>query len=87
MELIGNPEDEPKETIVYGPLCLQTDIITRTSLPPLGPGDRLVVKNVGAYNIPQSGTFIFPRPPVVLIENGEPRVIRERETVESAFFK
>ena len=87
VELIGNPEGEPKETIVYGPLCLQTDIITRASLPPLGPGDRLVVKNVGAYNIPQSGTFIFPRPPVVLIENGEPRVIRERETVESAFFK
>ena len=87
VELIGNPEGEPKETIVYGPLCLQTDIITRASLPPLGPGDRLVVKNVGAYNIPQSGTFIFPRPLVILIENGETRVVRERETVESAFFK
>jgi len=87
VELIGNPEDEPKETIVYGPLCLQTDIITRSSLPLLGPGDMLLVKNVGAYNIPQSGTFIFPRPPVILLENGKPCVIRERETVESAFFK
>ncbi|MCL4244424.1 MAG: alanine racemase [Candidatus Dadabacteria bacterium] len=86
VELLENPKGEPKETIVYGPLCLQTDIITRMSLPPLEPGDMLVVKNVGAYNIPQSGTFIFPRPPVVLVENGMPLVIRERETIESAFF-
>lgn len=86
VECAGEPEGEVKETIVYGPLCLQTDIITRTNLPPFSPGDRLVVKNVGAYNIPQSGTFIFPRPPIVLIENGEPRVIRQRETIESAFF-
>jgi len=87
VEYAGRPKGEPKETIVYGPLCLQTDIVTRTGLPPLAPGDRLVVRNVGAYNIPQSGTFIFPRPPVVLVENGRPRVIRERETIESAFFK
>lgn len=86
VECAGEPRGDLKETIVYGPLCLQTDIITRTNLPTLSPGDRLVIKNVGAYNIPQSGTFIFPRPPIVLIENGETRVIRERETIESAFF-
>jgi diaminopimelate decarboxylase len=87
VEYAGEPKGELKETIVYGPLCLQTDIITRANLPVLLPGDRLVIKNVGAYNIPQSGTFIFPRPPIVLMENGEPRVIRQRETIESAFFK
>lgn len=87
VEYAGEPKGDLKETIVYGPLCLQTDIITRASLPALSPGDRLVIKNVGAYNIPQSGTFIFPRPPIVLIENGEAHVIRRRETIESAFFK
>lgn len=87
VEHTGEPKGELKETIVYGPLCLQTDIITRTSLPVLSPGDRLIIKNVGAYNIPQSGTFIFPRPPIILIENGAPRIIRERETIESSFFK
>ncbi|HML94205.1 MAG TPA: alanine racemase [Thermodesulfobacteriota bacterium] len=87
VELPGNPEGEPKETIVYGPLCLQTDIVTRAALPPLAPGDRIVIRNVGAYNIPQSGTFIFPRPPIILLDNGAARVVRERETVESAFFK
>jgi diaminopimelate decarboxylase len=51
-------------------------------LPELKAGDRLVVKNVGAYNIPQSSTFIFPRPPIVMIEEGRARIIRRGETVD-----
>jgi diaminopimelate decarboxylase len=75
-----------KETIVYGPLCLQTDIVCRMSLPELRPGDIITIKNIGAYNIPQSASFTFPRPPVLLIEDGEERIIRRAETVEDAFF-
>ena len=71
-----------REATVYGPLCLQTDIIGKCKLPDLKAGDRLVVKNVGAYNIPQSSTFIFPRPPIVIIEEGKPRIIRKGETLD-----
>jgi diaminopimelate decarboxylase len=76
---------ELRDTIIYGPLCLQTDIIGKCMLPDLKAGDRLVVKNVGAYNIPQSSTFIFPRPPIVLIEEGKTRVIRSGETLDDVF--
>lgn len=76
---------ELRDTIIYGPLCLQTDIIGKCELPGLKAGDLLVVKNVGAYNIPQSSTFIFPRPPVVLIEEGKPRIIKRAETIDDVF--
>ena len=71
-----------EQTIVYGPLCLQTDIISKTMLPELSAGDRLLIKNVGAYNIPQSCTFIYPQPKVLLIEDGKARIIRRAETLE-----
>jgi diaminopimelate decarboxylase len=74
-----------QETTVYGPLCLQTDIIGKAMLPELGAGDKLVIKNVGAYNISQSSTFIFPRPAIVLIEDEQVRVLRRAETVEDVF--
>jgi len=76
---------ELRVTTVYGPLCLQTDIIGKCMLPELKAGDRLVIKNVGAYNIPQSSTFIFPRPPIVIIEEGKARIIKRAETIDDVF--
>lgn len=73
------------DTIVYGPLCLQTDIVHRGMLPEVSAGDKIVIKNVGAYNIPQSGTFIFPRPAVVMIDRGKAQLIRRAETVDDIF--
>lgn len=75
-----------RQTIVYGPLCLQTDILGVTKLPDMNVGDRLLIKNVGAYNIAQSSSFIFPRPPIVLIDHDGLKVLRSSETVED-FFK
>ena len=80
IECVDGRGGEFREATVYGPLCLQTDIIGKCMLPELKAGDRLVVKNVGAYNIPQSSTFIFPRPPIVMIEEGRARIIRRGET-------
>lgn len=70
------------EVILYGPLCLQTDIVAVTQLPELKAGDRLIVKNVGAYNFSQSTQFIFPRPAVLLVDDGKFEVIRRAETLE-----
>lgn len=70
------------QTTVYGPLCLQTDIIARAKLSELKTGDMLVVKNAGAYNISQSSSFIFPRPAVIIVEKGRARVLRMTETVD-----
>ena len=82
-EVVKNSDEKLKETIVYGPLCLQTDILGITKLPHLNVGDRLIIKNVGAYNISQSSSFIFPRPSIVLIDNDDVKVLRNSETVDA----
>jgi diaminopimelate decarboxylase len=85
IEPLENSEHNLRRTTVYGPLCLQTDIIGKAKLPEFKAGDKLVIQNVGAYNISQSSSFIFPRPPVLLIESGRVRVLRRAETVEDIF--
>ncbi len=69
------------ETVnVYGPLCMQIDVIrTEVRLPVLQKGNILVIKNVGAYNITQSMQFIYPRPAVVLIHDGQCDYLRYAE--------
>lgn len=85
IEPVTSLEGNLRETIVYGPLCLQTDIIGRANLPELRAGDNLVIKNVGAYNISQSSSFIFPRPSVVLVESDGIGLLRRSETVDDVF--
>jgi len=79
---LKNADGNLIDTIIYGPLCLQTDILAKIQMPELKPGDRLVVENVGSYNIPQSSAFIYPRPQVVMIEDGSARLIRRKETYD-----
>jgi diaminopimelate decarboxylase len=57
-------------------------MIGKARLPRLEAGDKIVITNIGAYNISQSTTFIFPRPAIVLVENGKVRLLRRAETVE-----
>lgn len=85
IECLKRSDEVYEETIVYGPLCLQIDIVSNTELPPLSPGDRLLVKNVGAYNIPQSSTFIYPQPAVLLIDGKDISIIKRREEIKDLF--
>ncbi len=72
-----------EETVLYGPLCMNIDVVRPSVLlPPMESGDSLVIRPVGAYNVTQWMQFIRMRPPVVLIgEGGEIDVIRDAETV------
>jgi len=75
----------PEPAVIHGPLCMNIDVM-RPSLvfPPVEPGDRLVFKNVGAYNVTQWMQFITYRPAVVLISpEGEHAIIRRRENLET----
>lgn len=67
--------------VIYGPLCMNIDIIDEGSLlPPLDRGTRLIFSPVGAYNVTQWMQFIEYRPNVVLIgDAGQVDVIREKE--------
>jgi len=75
----------PEPTVVYGPLCMNIDVVRDTLLfPPMKVGDRLAVRTVGAYNVTQWMQFITYRPAVVLIgRNGEHTLIRRREDLDS----
>ena len=73
-----------ENTELFGPLCMNIDVIRESALlPPLNNGDKIVIHNVGAYNMTQWMQFITYRPRVVLISpDGKPHIIREQENLE-----
>jgi diaminopimelate decarboxylase len=76
--------DQTENTVLYGPLCMNIDVLRESiALPLLAPGDQVVVHKVGAYNMSQWQQFINLRPNVVLIDQaGQPHLIRAAETLE-----
>jgi diaminopimelate decarboxylase len=75
----------PEPAVLYGPLCMNIDVVRDAMLlPPVKPGDRLVFRHAGAYNVTQWMQFITYRPAVVLIHpDGNHAAIRRRETLET----
>lgn len=69
--------------VIYGPLCMNIDVIRESiNLPLLTAGDQVVVHKVGAYNMTQWMQFITLRPAVVLIdEQQRTHLIRTSETL------
>ncbi len=74
----------PEPTVIYGPLCMNIDVVRDTLVfPSMSVGDRLVLKNVGAYNVTQWMQFITYRPAVVMVgRDGKHGLIRRREQLE-----
>ncbi|MDQ6974997.1 MAG: alanine racemase [Mariprofundaceae bacterium] len=70
-----------EETIIYGPLCMNIDVMRASiMLPPTAIGDALVFSPVGAYNNTQWMQFIEYRPNVVMIDcNKAVSIVREAE--------
>ena len=74
-----------EDTVIYGPLCMNIDVIRdHVSFPLLKKGDNFVISRIGAYNMTQWLQFITLRPKIVMIdEKGKTHVIRENETNET----
>ena len=74
-----------EDTCLYGPLCMNIDVIREsTSLPLLNKGEHVVIHNVGAYNMTQWMQFITLRPNVVLIDMDEKvHLVRSKESLEN----
>jgi len=71
---------------LYGSLPTPLDLVAaERRLPPLAPGDVLAVMDTGAYFTALNNNFAGPRPAVVMLDRGEPRLIRRRETFEDIF--
>ncbi|PKN55138.1 MAG: diaminopimelate decarboxylase [Deltaproteobacteria bacterium HGW-Deltaproteobacteria-14] len=73
-----------EEAVVYGPLCMNIDVVRPSVLlPPLEAGDAVVFRPVGAYNVTQSMQFIRLRPAIVMIgENKQVDLIRRSEHLD-----
>lgn len=74
----------PEDTILYGPLCMNIDVLRQSvRLPPLAPGAVLAFWPVGAYNNTQWLQFITYRPAVVMVRSqGGVDVLRRRECLD-----
>ncbi|KEY59334.1 diaminopimelate decarboxylase [Serratia sp. DD3] len=79
------------ETVIAGPLCESGDVFTQQAgggietrlLPPVQVGDYLVFHDTGAYGASMSSNYNSrPLLPEVLFEQGQPRLIRRRQTIE-----
>jgi diaminopimelate decarboxylase len=69
---------------VVGPVCESADFLARgRKLPPLERGDVLAVGKAGAYGFAMSSQYNSrPRAAEILIDKGETRLVRQRETME-----
>ncbi|HUJ84566.1 MAG TPA: diaminopimelate decarboxylase [Candidatus Acidoferrales bacterium] len=75
-----------KETYdVVGPICESGDALAKNrELPAIEEGDVLAVLNVGAYGFSMSSQYnARPRAAEVMIRQGKPTVIREREQLDN----
>jgi len=78
-------QQDTEDTTIYGPLCMNIDVIRAAiQFPLLEKGDHVVINRIGAYNMTQWLQFITYRPKIVMIDTeGTPRVIRENENHET----
>ncbi len=74
-----------EESVVYGPLCMNIDVLREyVQLPPMKKGDHFVISRIGAYNNTQWMQFIMYRPNVVLIDTDKKtHIIRKKENYET----
>jgi len=83
--LLANKANQPPNTIVTvaGKHC-ESDILFRdVELASPRPGDILAVQSTGAYNYAMASNYNrYPRPAMVLVRNGEAKVIVRRETLD-----
>ncbi len=84
-------ESQTVDSVVAGPLCESGDVFTQQeggkvesrALPAVKVGDYLVFHDTGAYGASMSSNYNSrPLLPEVLFEQGQPRQIRRRQTVE-----
>jgi diaminopimelate decarboxylase len=73
-----------REVDVVGPVCETGDFLARgRELEEVSPGDLLAVRDAGAYGFCMSSNYnLRPRPAEVLVDAGDARLIRRRETFE-----
>ena len=83
--LANRMDEAPTQRVaIAGRYCEQGDIlIDEVTLPRAQAGDLIAIPCAGAYQIPMASNYnLIPRPAVIAVREGEPRVIRRRETID-----
>lgn len=84
--IVANKANESltEKVTICGKCCESGDILIKDiELPNLEAGDILAVLSTGAYNYSMASNYNrIPRPAVVMVNNGEDRLIVKRETYE-----
>lgn len=77
-------EEKTLTATVAGKCCESGDLIQENvKLPQVEPGDTLAVLSTGAYNYSMASNYNrIPRPPVVMVKDGEARLIIKGESYE-----
>jgi diaminopimelate decarboxylase len=66
-----------------GPSCSLADLLyPACELPELSPGDAVGIMDTGAYFVPFSTCFSFPRPAIAVLSGGKAELVRRPETFE-----
>lgn len=81
----GKANSTAGETVtVVGKYCESGDILASdVSLPTPKPGDVIAIPSSGAYCLSMASNYnLNPRPPVVLVKDGQSRLIRRRESYQ-----
>jgi diaminopimelate decarboxylase len=74
----------PRRYEVVGPVCESSDVVGRDRLlPPLAEGDLVAIRDAGAYGSAMASNYNRrPLPAEVLVDDGQWRVIRRRQTID-----
>ncbi len=77
-------ENPTREYAIAGRYCEQGDVlIERAPLPETRVGDLLAIPVAGAYQLPMASNYnLIPRPAVILVNDGNAKLVRRRETIE-----
>lgn len=85
---VGEPDAPHVATVDFtGGICENTDrLATDRPFPQVEEGDLVAVMDTGAYGFVMASQYnTRPRPAEVLLLNGEPSLIRQRETIDDVF--
>ena len=84
VEVVGENNGEKTAADIVGPVCESGDFLAKDyPLPPLAHGDLLVLHSAGAYGFGMGSNYnTRGRSAEVIIENGEDRLVRKRESFE-----
>lgn len=83
IENISNPGGHKKKYTVVGNICETDTFAWDRELNEVREGDYLVFYNAGAYGFQMASNYNSRlKPAEVLVENGEPRLIRQRDVFE-----